>query len=741
MAEDETESLLTGPEVKRRRRELIAVGVASVTLIAFVLAQTTLPPLSSHTSLVSNLVVILLFDLSFLLLGLMLLLVGRNLAKTFFERRRGLVGSKLQARLVFGFIAVALVPSAFLLYVAGAFLHADIDSWFNPEYESVLDDSLEIAKVYYLNSANNAAHFSKVIAELVEQRNLLNPSNRRLLRKSIEKAQQEYNLGTVEVFSANRSLVMLVLSPRTPTGIGVAPDSPIVIGTLSGLSLTRTDRMGKSDVIRGSAPIYASPDSDTVAGAIVIDYYLPKSLSAKAAGISRTFEEYFQLRILRQPIMHSYSLALVLIGLAVVLLASWFGMYLARGITGPIKLLAEGTQAVARGDLSHEIPPVGDDEIGHLVGSFNRMTADLRASRAELERRRRYTETLLRNVSAGVVGLDPDGYVTAINPCAERLLGIRATELQGRRYSTCFPSALVHALDDLFSAGPRPPEMRTSLKFEGTGADAELMMTASPLGDEAGDLGTVLFFEDVSQIAKVERMEAWREVARRIAHEIKNPLTPIQLSAERLRRQLGRLEDGDARILDECTRTIIGEVGDLKRLVNEFAAFARMPQLNPVPGDLNALAEETVGNFREAHPGTDFELMLAPRLPTVAIDREALKRALVNLLDNAVAAAISVNHNGERARIDVRTAVDLGTGVVTLEVCDNGPGIDPRNRTRIFEPYFSTKKGGTGLGLAIVATIVTDHHGFLRLHDVRPHGSRFVVEFPVKTAAEPVLFQ
>jgi two-component system, NtrC family, nitrogen regulation sensor histidine kinase NtrY len=741
MTEDETESLLTGPEVKRRRRELIAVGVASVTLIAFVLAQTTLPPLSSHTSLVSNLVVILLFDLSFLLLGLMLLLVGRNLAKTFFERRRGLVGSKLQARLVFGFIAVALVPSAFLLYVAGAFLHADIDSWFNPEYERVLDDSLEIAKVYYLNSANNAAHFSKVIAELVEQRDLLNPSNRRLLRKSIEKAQQEYNLGTVEVFSANRSLVMLVLSPRTPTGIGVAPDAPIVIGTLSGQSLTRTDRMGKSDVIRGSAPIYASPDSDTVAGAIVIDYYLPKSLSGKAAGISRTFEEYFQLRILRQPIMHSYILALVLIGLAVVLLASWFGIYLARGITGPIKLLAEGTQAVASGNLSYEIPPVGDDEIGHLVGSFNRMTADLRASRAELERRRRYTETLLRNVSAGVVGLDPEGYVTAINPCAERLLGIRATELHGRRYSTCFPPALVHALDELFSAGPRPPEMRSSLKFEGTGAEAELMMTASPLGDEAGDLGTVLFFEDVSQIAKVERMEAWREVARRIAHEIKNPLTPIQLSAERLRRQLSTLEDGDARILDECTRTIIGEVGDLKRLVNEFAAFARMPQLNPVPGDLNALAEETVGNFREAHPGADFELMLAPRLPTVAIDREALKRALVNLLDNAVAAAVSVNHNGARARIDVRTAVDLGTGVVTLEVCDNGPGIDPRNRTRIFEPYFSTKKGGTGLGLAIVATIVTDHHGFVRVHDIRPHGSRFVVEFPVKNPAEPVLFQ
>ena len=729
---DETETQTTGAELKRRRRELIAVAVASATLIAFVLAQTTLPPLSSHTSLVSNLVVILLFDLSFLLLGLMLLLVGRNLAKTFFERRRGLIGSKLQARLVFGFIAVALVPSAFLLYVAGAFLHADIDGWFNPEYERVLDDSLDIAKVYYLNSANNAAHFARVLAEVVAQRDLLNPANHKLLRKSLQKAQQDYNLGTIEVFSANRSLVMLVLSPRTPTGIGVGPDAPIVIGTLAGHSLTRTDRLGKSDVIRGSAPVYASPDADSVVGAIVIDYYLPKSLAAKAAGISRTFEEYFQLRILHQPIMHSYILALVLIGLAVVLLASWFGIYLARGITGPIKLLAEGTQAIAAGNLSYEIPPVGDDEIGHLVGSFNRMTADLRASRAELDRRRHYTETLLRNVSAGVVGLDPEGCVTAINPCAERLLGIRATDLLGRGYSACFPPMLVHQLDVMFSAGPRPPEVRSSLKLEGGGAEADLMMTASPLGDETGDLGTVLFFEDVSQIAKVERMEAWREVARRIAHEIKNPLTPIQLSAERLRRQLGPLADGDARLLDECTHTIIGEVEDLKRLVNEFAAFTRMPQLNPLPGDLNALAEETVNNFREANPAADFGLALASEMPPIAIDREALKRALVNLLDNAVAAALSVNKDGERPRIDVRTAVDPGSGVVTLEVCDNGPGIEPRNRARIFEPYFSTKTGGTGLGLAIVASIVTDHHGFVRVHNNRPHGSRFVVEFPVK---------
>ncbi len=721
-------------DLKRRRRELIAVAVAAIVLVAFVLAQTELPPLTRHTSLVSNLVVILLFDVSFLLLGLLLLLVGRNLAKVIFEHRRGLIGSKFQVRLVLGFIAVALVPSLFLLIVAGAFLRADVASWFNPEYERVLDDSLDIAKVYYLSAANNAVHFARELAGEVAARGLMQADRRAQLKSFIAQRQQEYNLGTIEVFDSTRHLLLIALSPRTPTGIGVPPDSPLLAQTLSGRGVTRTDRFGKSDVIRGAAPIFSSPESDTVAGAVVIDYYLPRNLAQRAAGISQTSEDYFQLRTLRQPILRSYFLALMLIGLVVLLLASWFGMYLARGVTVPIKLLAEGTQAVAHGDLEHEIPSAGDDEIGQLIGSFNAMTADLRASRAELERRRAYTETLLRNVSAGVVGLDPQGVVTAINPYAERMLGLRASEVLGRGWRSVLQPALAQTLEQIFAEHRRPQEARSSIKLQPPGGgEIDLLVTASTMGEDAGsELGTVLFLEDVSQLAKVERMEAWREVARRIAHEIKNPLTPIQLSAERLRRQLSTLADGDARLVDECTRTIIGEIEDLKRLVSEFSAFARMPHLNPTPGDLNPLAEETVATFRDANREVEFTLALAPALPQIAIDREALKRALVNLLENAVNAVAGDNGNGARPRIDVRTALDEQSGVVTLEIADNGPGIPSALRSRIFEPYFSTRTGGTGLGLAIVSAIVADHHGFVRVRDNRPRGSRFVLEFPIK---------
>jgi two-component system, NtrC family, nitrogen regulation sensor histidine kinase NtrY len=749
----ESNGSLQRTESKRRRRELIAVGIAAATLIAFVLMQTELPPLTSHTSLISNLVVILLFDLSFLLLGLLLLLVGRNLAKAIFERRRGLIGAKLQARLVFGFVAVAIVPSAFVLYVAGSFLHSDIDSWFDPEYERMLDDSFEIAKVYYLNSANNAVHFARTLSGRITNGKLLAPANSGKLRAFIEQAQQEYSLGTIEVFSADRKLLMFELSPSTPTGIGVSPDSALLRETLKGRTLTRADRLGKSDVIRGSAPIFSATDTDDVVGAIVVDYYLPKSLAARAAEISQAVQAYFQLRILHQPVMHSYILALVLIGLVVVLLASWFGIYLARELSGPIKLLAEGTHALAAGDLNYEVPPVGDDELAHLVRSFNLMTSDLRNSRAELERRRRYTETLLLNVSAGVVGLDPEGRISAINPCAERMLGLRSADVLGRRYSECFHPNLRRSLDEIFAGAVRPREARRALKLEMGGAETELMLTASRLDEDDGterpDLGTVLFLEDVSQIAKIERMEAWREVARRIAHEIKNPLTPIQLSAERLRRQFFRREPARepgmgsngqveplvrpyADVVDECTRTIIGEVDDLKRLVDEFSAFARMPQLNLVPGNVNSLVEETVGTFREAHDEVHFELELEPALPLIAIDREALKRALINLLDNAIIATKASTYQGTGPLIVVRTALDLASSMALLEVADNGVGIDPRVRPRIFEPYFSTRKNGTGLGLAIVATIVTDHHGFVRVRDNEPRGSSFVLEFPLK---------
>jgi two-component system nitrogen regulation sensor histidine kinase NtrY len=276
------------------------------------------------------------------------------------------------------------------------------------------------------------------------------------------------------------------------------------------------------------------------------------------------------------------------------------------------------------------------------------------------------------------------------------------------------------------------------MKLLAGGRMLTLVLTATMLLDDAGQaLGALLFCEDVTEIVKVQRMEAWREVARRIAHEIKNPLTPIQLSAQRLHKRYAEQLKEDGTLFEECTRTIVRQVEELKTLVNEFATFARLPAGEHTPEDLNLLVEEAMVLFREGHRQIDFSFDPDPALPRLPLDREGIKRAVINMLDNAVSACDAAH--GATPRIDVRTRYHRAHGIVALEVADTGIGIKPEERGRLFEPYYSTKQGGTGLGLAIVSTIVADHQGFVRVKDNEPQGSRFVVELPVKGPLEQIV--
>jgi len=438
--------------------------------------------------------------------------------------------------------------------------------------------------------------------------------------------------------------------------------------------------------------------------------------------------------------------------------ATWFGFYLARGITVPIQRLAEGTRAVAHGDLDHRIEGEGEDEIGTLVTAFNRMTAELKTSRTELESRRRYLETLLANITAGVVSADAEGRITTMNRAAEALLGMSAAASVGRCIDDAFAGdgyADVRELAAELHAGvpaPRglPPPLAPNeagggpverqLKLTRDGREVAVLLTGTRLmTEDGGPRGLVLFFEDVSHLLRVQRMEAWREVARRIAHEIKNPLTPIQLSAQRLRRRYAARLGPEGAVFDECTRTIIQQVDELKALVNEFSTFARLPAAAHAPQDLNRLVEEALVLFREGHREITFTFDPAPELPELELDREGIKRALLNLLDNAVAACAEARRRepaaGEPARVELVTRHDEGLDVVRLEIADDGAGMTPEVKARLFEPYFSTKPDGTGLGLAIVSVIVADHNGFIRVRDNLPRGSRLVMEFPVRRRA------
>ncbi|MGH0032990.1 MAG: sensor histidine kinase [Myxococcota bacterium] len=506
----------------------------------------------------------------------------------------------------------------------------------------------------------------------------------------------------------------------------------------------RVHEVGSGDVIRAVVPIESSFMPGEYVGAVVVNVMIPFSQARKVASIRETLDEYRLLQPTAGSIRTAYLLQLLLAFTVVLMLAWWMGIRLAKGVTAPIRALAEGTADVARGNLDVEVQATTDDEVGFLVDSFNQMTGDLRSARAglerqatELERRRRYMEIVLGNIGAGVVSVDSEGRISTINPSAQRYLGIPAgTGLLGQPLSDVSnrPELLevIEELSEQLRPGLRE-SIRRQVQVPLADDVATLFVTLTVMHDEAGDpLGTVVVFDDYSQLVKVQRMAAWREVARRIAHEIKNPLTPIQLSAQRIRRRLARLpvEPGEAKVFDECLDAITNHVDSLKLLVDEFSNFARLPAATPRPDDLNRIVADAVASYA----GTEnvvFQTDLDDDLPTVEVDREQMRRVLTNLIDNAVAAVAAARSNGDVGRVTLTSLYDPALQSVRLEVADDGVGIPAGDRRRVFEPYFSTKDKGTGLGLAIVSRIVADHRGYIRLQENEPRGTRIVIELPV----------
>jgi two-component system, NtrC family, nitrogen regulation sensor histidine kinase NtrY len=388
--------------------------------------------------------------------------------------------------------------------------------------------------------------------------------------------------------------------------------------------------------------------------------------------------------------------------------------------------VAAGTHEVAHGNWDYQIAAAGDDELGTLVESFNQMTRDLKTSNLELLRRGKFVETVLANITAGVIAVDPTGKITAWNKAAEQMLAVNGSAALGKNYREAFESESLAVIRDLLDNLKDRESIETEMQIQLPDHLLTVFATAATLRDDANDsLGVMIFLEDITQIQKVQRMEAWREVARRIAHEIKNPLTPIQLSAERLRKRYAKLLQGDGAVLDKCTMTIIQQVVELKNLVNEFSQFARLPTAQPVPNDLNLIVQEALFLFKEGHNHIRFEFRQG-ELPALELDREQIKRVMINLLDNAVVAV------GGAGEVQISTAYDLSRNTVYLEVADDGCGMAPEARVRIFEPGFTTKKQGTGLGLTIVNQIVEDHRGYIRVRPNEPRGTRFVIEFPVR---------
>ncbi len=718
-------------ERKRRRREGWVILIAALMILLFAFFEDILPDVAADYSLTNNIAFFLLVNINIILLVLLVFLVARNLLKLLLDRRRRILGSRLQGRLVLAFIGISLVPTVMLFLIAESFVTRSVDKWFDSQIVNALKGSLEISSTYYQNSANNALFFARQLSQRIGDEGLFEPKKFDGLKRLVEDKQREYNLGTVEIYKPDGTALVKAFNDQVPTGVTVSPQADFLNSALRGLEVARTQPLGEGDVLRGAVPVYG--DGKRIIGVVVVDYFVPNRISKKAQQISRSYEEHKHLAILKDPVKQTYMLTLLLITLVMIFAATWFGLALAKGITVPIQRLAEGTHEVAQGNLDYRIETSGDDEIGTLVASFNQMTEDLKHTHSELEQRRQYMETLLANITAGVISVDRSGRVTIVNKAAEQTLGIEASEVLHRHYEEGLRTPELQPLLDVIEQVQGGVGVKSVIRLGGPDSSRTFMTAAASLQDDKGHtLGIMVFMEDITEIQNVQRVEAWREVARRIAHEIKNPLTPIQLSAQRLRKRYENVLDGDGSVLDKCTSTIIRQVDELKTLVNEFSNFARLPTAQLAADDLNEVVREALFLFKEGHREVEFDFSEQASIPSVELDREQIKRALFNLLDNAVA---SLNGTG---RIEIATRFDETFGMVRLEVADEGEGIAREDRGRVFEPYYSTKKDGTGLGLSIVGTIVADHRGYIRVRPNQPHGTRFIMEFPVAAQAVPL---
>ncbi|MDJ0782807.1 MAG: ATP-binding protein [Desulfosarcinaceae bacterium] len=729
------------PEEKRRRRRELVIIVA---IIAFVSAMTYVENriinFGTDFPISNTVLMFILININLLLLILLIFLVLRNLVKLIYDRRRRVMGAKLRTKLVASFVALSLLPTIVLFFFSINFITNSIEFWFNVPVEQALENSLQVGRKIYQQAEDNNRFLLERIAYQVVKKKLLEPQKTKALSKYIQVVQREFNLDAVEVYSANAARLSMAIAkafedqPFQPVAAAhlLRPFGDTAIRTVS-----KNEPRGEFIRTMGTVP-FGSP-TEEAAAFIVLSQFIPPDLAESMAGISNGVSEYQQMKLLKQPIKISYYITLSIVALLVVFCAVWFGFYLAKSITIPIKELAEGTRRVAEGDLAFSLGAAGDDEIGTLVYSFNKMTRDLRSGHeqlelsadklreqnVEIEERRRYMETVLKNVSAGVITIDADGLVRTFNPAAQQMLSIDAADVLHRSFKNLLKGLNLNIARDIVDAlsTTRNEAAHIPLRLAIDGRPRSFLAYVNALTDEGGNrMGIVMVIDDLTELEKAQRMAAWREVARRIAHEVKNPLTPISLSAQRLKRRYSA-QVGDT-VFEECTQMIINHVELIRNLVNEFSTFARFPTADLKPDALAPIIEDTVALYREGHPDIHFEMDMEAELPELNLDRQQIKQALINLLDNAVAA---IRNQGQ---ITITVIHDAILKLVRLEVADDGCGITDEDKSRLFEPNFSTKKSGMGLGLTIVNSIITDHNGVIRAQDNQPEGAKFVIELP-----------
>jgi two-component system nitrogen regulation sensor histidine kinase NtrY len=733
-------------EAKRTSRKQVIIPLAIVVLLLFAVLVSQTAFNRTILSAETNQQAVVFYALSLLISLLFVALtfvLARNLLKLFAERRMGVLGSKFRTRMVAGALLLSFVPVMVMYWFAYGLMNRSIDKWFSTPVEEVRSDIQAMASLLDTYAQQNARAEAVAIAATPE----------------IDRAFSTHDFAGVVSEFQRRELTsqggfLLALrdgevraSFNAPAPWSALSSALPISGAAAGKPALFTWQ--ETNYSLGNAPVQGE-------GLILAAIPLPRELSKTVRQVEASQQRYFQLSRERRRVRQTYMGLLLLITMMVLFVTTWLALFLAKLVTRPLSALAEATQEISRGRLDYRVDVRAADEIGDLVRSFNRMaeelegsrrqlemsTRDLGAANTELDQRRRQMETILESIPTGVLSLDANRRVTHINQALLRMFNPEAPHddgnlvLRGASLSEIFPAEVLEDFEPLLRRADRMGMTTSQMEMQLPHGPLNVAVTVAPLRHQGERSGYVVVFEDLSDLLKAQKQAAWREVARRVAHEIKNPLTPIALSAERIQRHLDRAASEDSATLGvvrSSAATIAGAVETVRRLVDEFSTLARFPVAKPHPADLNEIVENALSMFNGRMDGIALHKSLAPDLPKVLADGEAIKRAVANLVDNAAEAL----QDSLVREIEISTALVASRDAVEIAVADTGHGVTRELKEKLFLPYFSTKKRGTGLGLAIVSRIVEDHHGSIRVEENKPVGTRFIVELPVVPESTP----
>ncbi len=730
---------------ERRKRALVGLMIGTAVLFALVFSQqwfrlSFLQPDSAQT-----LTFAALSALIFLLLVTLIFILFRNLVKLSAERRVGVIGSKFRTRMVIGALVLSFTPVIFLFLFAYGLMNRSINTWFSRPVEEVREDTAEVASLLAHYAADNAFAEARSLADSAEAQRAFASGNIGSMvnefRHHAVTLENGFALALIRNGAGTRPEDWTAEAAFNAPDAWPALRARLPLDVLRG-GATRQFEFGGRLFMLASAPAGES-------GRIVVAMPLPHQFTATLQRIEASQQHYLALAKERKLVQRTYLAYLLLLTVLVLFAATWFALFLSKLVTRPVAALADAMEEISRGRLEARVQLAAADELGDLVASFNAMAADLQSHRQQLEastrdlteagvkveQRRRQIETILESIPTGVLSLDAERRVTHANDVFTRMFRPGASVPLGAALPELFPAEVAGDLTRLTRKSDRMGTTTSQFEIVVGGAHLDVAVTVASLQHGSQRLGYVVVFEDLSDVLRAQKQAAWREVARRVAHEIKNPLTPIALSAERIQRHLqrgGTPDPASLAVIDGCAQTIAGAVETVRTLVDEFSSLARFPSAQPQPASINQIIDNALSMFNGRLAGVSVATDLAPNLPRVMADPEAMKRAIANLVDNAAEAM----QQALVREIHISTALLASRDLVEVVVADTGHGISPEMKEKLFLPYFSTKQRGTGLGLAIVSRIVEEHRGSIRVEENTPVGARFVIELPV--AAEGV---